>query len=171
MREPVWDSWQEVNGTDITADQSAFDGLTAGLQFTDFTTGRAGLMCELPAGRYTIQVGFYGEALEDGTSSFGCELWGSGNDGICQEICDITGLAGSGIADMTNADNTSRLFYDDLTVSEFSLWNDITSGNLLSGGLGFVEFTSRGITRLAPRFYGVGDTTESKRMKALVRLR
>ena len=167
---PIQSNWTPINAVDVTADQTALDGSNSGYRFTDFTVGRQNLMAELPPGKVTIQVCFQGEGANNG-DSFACQLLGAGNDGICQEICDITGVLGSGWCDITDQDATTRLWVDDLTVSEFSLWNDITTGNLLSNGPGFIEFTSRGITQLSPRFYNVGDATEITRIKAYMRFR
>lgn len=161
-------SWTPLGNIDITADQTAIDGLTAGYRFTDYTEGRAEFIRTISPGKCTVQVGFYGEALWDTTSSFGCEIW-AGDGRVCQQVCDVTGLSGAGIADFTNADNTDRVMYDDLTVGEWTLWEDVTARNLLSDGLGYVEFTSRGMTDFFLRAYNIGDTTEVKRLRAMMR--
>jgi hypothetical protein len=160
--------WQEMRGgVDVTTDDAAIDGLTAGRRLTDFTKNRT--LFALQPGAHMVQVGFYAEAAEDATGSFGCELWAAGLDKIPQRVCDVTGLAGPAIADLTNADNTTRLFYDDLTVADTSEWGDVSTGNLLSDGLAWVCFSSRGAAYLWPRYYNVGDATEAKRIKALVK--
>lgn len=165
----TWAGWQEMRGgVDCTADDTALDGVTAGLRLTDFTKNR--VLTELQPGRHLVQVGFYAEGPgEDATASFGCELWAAGRDKIPQKVCDITGLCGPSIADMTNRDYTLRMFYDDLTVADATLWGDVTTRNLLSDGLGAVEFSSHGSAYLWPRFYKVGDATEAERIKALVK--
>jgi hypothetical protein len=70
---------------------------------------------------------------------------------------------------MSQADLTTRMFYDDLTVADTTEWLDVTTGNLLSDGLAWVCFSSRGARWLWPRFYNVGDATEADRIKALVK--
>jgi hypothetical protein len=161
--------WQEMRGgVDVTADDPSIDGLTKGRRLTDFTANR--YLFELQPGAHMVQVGFHAEGPgEDATASFGCELWAAGLDKIPQRVCDITGLCGPAIADLSQADLTTRLFYDDLTVADTTEWLDVTTGNLLSDGLAWVCFSSRGARWLWPRFYNVGDATEADRIKALVK--
>lgn len=173
MRE-LWSAWTRLrHDIDVTLDDTAIDGTAAGRQLTDFSVYRpvdtSGGATELPREPCTVQLGFYGAAPEDGTASFGCEIWLSPVGGPCQKICDITGLSGNDWADFTEADTSARLFYEDLTVHDTTLWGDITTRNLLKDGMGIVEFTSRGMTMIYPRFYNVGDGTECERIKALMR--
>jgi hypothetical protein len=167
MRE-MWTNWIRLrNDTDVTVDDTAIDGTTPGRQFTDFSANHT--VTELPFEPCTVQIGFYGEAPEDATASFGCRLWVSPRWGPCQKVCEITGLCGPNFADFTAADSSARLFYDDLTIAESTLWGDITTRNLLSDAMGLVEFSSRGMSFIYPEFYNVGDGTECTRIKALLR--
>ena len=167
--------WVPLRGdVDVTLDDAAVDGSSAGFQLTDFTdqrpTDTSAGVTDIPPGARMVQVGFYGETPEDATGSFGCELWVGTPGGPAQKVCDVTGLAGDGWADLTAADATTRLFYDDLTVADSSFWGgDVTTGNLLSDGMGWVCFSARGMSWIFPRFYNVGDNTEVMRIKVLMR--
>jgi hypothetical protein len=175
MRE-TWATWIPLRGgLDVTVDDAAIDGSTKNCRLTDFTVSRGpdstrGGITDLPPGTHMVQVGFYGETPLDATGSFSCEIWMGSSGGPWQTVCDVTGLAGDGWADLTQKDLTTRLFYDDLSVSDITKWNgDVTTGNLLSDGMGWVSFCSRGQTMIWPRFYNIGDTTEVDRIKALMR--
>lgn len=178
MRErETWAAWVPLRGDiDVTLDDTAIDGSNPGYRLTDFTVSRGpdstkGGVTDLPPGTHMVQVGFYGEIHNDATGSFGCELW-VGNPGRTpwQKVCDVTGLAGAGWADMSVPDATNRLFYDDLSVSDTTKWlGEVTTGNLLGDGMGWVCFCSRGYSMIFPRFYKVGDATEVTRIKALMR--
>lgn len=170
----VWPAFIELRGgIDVTQDDTPIDGLTAGLRLWDYTTTH-GIdtsvgPTRLPVGASNVEIGFYAEAPDDDTASFGCKIWGKPKNGPVQLICDVTGASGAYIADMTNVDNTTRVFYDDLTVADTSKWLDVTTRNLLSDGMGLVCFSSRHYDWILPLFYNVGDGTEADRIKALMR--
>ena len=156
--------FEKMRREDVTADDTAFDGETAGARYTDITTRDVYLFGPETNG---IEIVFSGEAAEGDT--FGAEIYLITADGWADKIADITGEAGTAWSDMTNADCTTRLFMDTITISDEFHLKEVTvadSGNNRYAKLGLDTLGAKG-TYVG--FHSVGGVGEVKRITPWVR--
>lgn len=149
----------KMRTADVTADDTAFDGSTAGARYTDIT--RRDVIMFDPATN-GIEIFFSGEATEGAT--FGAEIWNITVNGLGEKIADLTGAAGSAWADMTNKDSTERLFMDTVTISDEYHLKEVTvadSGNNRFARVGLDTLGSRGGYI---NFHSIGGANQVKRI-------
>jgi len=162
-------SYEPMRSADVTADDTLIDPSgSAGNWLTDFTSRD---VYELGPETNGVEIIFWAEA--DETDYFGCKLWGGavGTPSIAEFICDMSGQAGAAIADVTNPDNTSRLFVDYIYIFDQAHIDmvgllDSSRGN---NRIAKLAFDTYGYKFLYPEFYTVGDTTEVHRTNAYLR--
>jgi len=110
---------------------------------------------------------FSGEASDAAT--FGAEIYLITRDGWADKVADITGAAGTAWADMTNADSSSRLFMDTVTISDEFHLKEVTvadSGNNRYAKVGLDTLGSMGAYVC---FHSVGGANEVARITPWVR--
>lgn len=134
--------YEKMRTADVTADDTGLDGETVGQYYTDITSRD---IYEFGPETNGAEIMFTGEAVDG--DKFGCQIWGITYDGLGEFICEITGAAGTGVADITNADNTDRLFVDTITIDSEGHVKDVTvadSGNNRYAKIGFDTLGYRG---------------------------
>lgn len=155
--------YEKMRSADVTTDDTAFDGETSGARYTDITTRD---IYEFGPEVNGAEIMFTGEATAG--RSFSCEVWGVTLGGLGEFMCDLSGLAGTAWADLTDADSSARLFIDSLTIIEEEHVKDITvadSGNNRYAKLGFDTLGYGG----AYCRFTVGDATEVSRITPWIR--
>lgn len=93
-----------------------------------------------------VAMMFTGEGVDGDT--FDGFVWGVTNDGWAEAIAEISGTLGTAIADVTNADNTSRLFTDTIEIKQEFHLKEVTvadSGNNRFAKLGWDTLGLKGV--------------------------
>lgn len=164
MMQTIQAIFEKMRTADVTSDDTAFDGVTSGARYTDITKRDVYMYDTAVNG---VEVIFSAEGVN--TDTFGCEVWNISSDGLADKVADITGALGTAVADMTNTDNTSRLFAGTLTIAEEFHLKEVTvadSGNNRFAKLGWDTLGNRGgyIS-----FHSIGGVGEVKRIVPWIR--
>lgn len=164
MMHTIQACYEKMRVEDVTGDDTGFDGVTKGQRYTDITTRDVFIYDTAVNG---VEIIFSAEAVA--TDTFGAEIWNISVDGIADKVADITGAAGTAVADMTNIDDTSRLFMHSITITEEFHLKEVTvadSGNNRFAKVGLDTLGSKGG---AITFHSVGGAGEVKRITPWVR--
>ena len=159
-----------LRNADVTADDTALTLDTAGLnKCTDITRSRDWL--ELDPAWNSAEFIVWSEGVENDT--FGVELWGlmksPGSKSIGCLLADCTGTLGTCIADVTNPDNTSRLFADDITISAQYHITDFSAHDNDDDRITRIKVEFKGLYGLYSRWYNVGGAGEAERINLWMR--
>lgn len=164
MMHTIQACYEKMRVADVTLDDTGFDGVTKGQRYTDITT-RDVYMYDTAANG--VEIMFSGECVDGDT--FGAEIWNISTDGIGDKVADITGAAGTAVADMTNMDNTSRLFMDTITISEEFHLKEVTVADSANNRFAKIGLDTLGSKGGAVTFHSVGGAGEVKRITPWVR--
>ncbi len=141
----------KMRTADVTADDTAIDGSTSGYRLTDITKRD---VIEYDPACNGIEIVFSAEGADNNT--FGARIWNFTNDGIAQKAADITGALGTAWADLTNADNTSRLWADSITIdAEFHI-KEVTVADTANNRIARVGMDTVGYRGGYVEFHNVG---------------
>ena len=122
--------YTKMRPTDVTTDDISIDGSTSGYRLTDITERD---VIEYDPAANGIEIIFSAEGANGDT--FGAYIWNIAQGGIAERVAEITCALGTAWADMTNADSTTRLFADTVTISTEYHLKEVTvadSGNTLN---------------------------------------
>lgn len=164
MQHVIQNGYNKMRTLDVTADDAALDGLTKGNKYTDITTRD---IFEFDTGANVVEIMFSGEGID--TDKFGAEIWNVTLDGLAEFVADVTGTAGKAIADMTDMDNTSRLFCDDVSVIDSDHLKSVAVADQGNDRYSKISYAPFGAKAGYIRFYNVGGAGEVKRIVPRVR--
>ena len=164
MLQTIQASYEKMRSEDVTVDDTGFDGVTKGQRLTDITTRDVFIYDTATNG---VSVMFSAEAVDGDT--FGAEIWNITNNGIADKVADITGIIGTAVADMTNVDDTSRLFGDTVTISEEFHLKEVTVADSGNNRFAKVGWDTLGCRGGYISFHSVGGAGEAKRITPYVR--
>jgi hypothetical protein len=156
--------YEKMRTADVTADDTGLDGETTGQWLTEITQRDVYMYDTAVNG---VEIIFSGEAVDGDT--FGAEIWNISVDGIADKVADITGIAGTAVADITNKDNTSRLFMDSITISEEFHLKEVTVADHANNRFAKVGLDTLGSKGGYVSFHSIGGVGEVKRITPWVR--
>ncbi|HIJ71153.1 MAG TPA: hypothetical protein HPP87_07295 [Planctomycetes bacterium] len=158
-----------LRSSDVTADDDALVPETLGANMLSDFTNRDCL--DLDEAWNNGEIICWAEGVDNDT--FGVEIWGLAKGPYTRRIgtlmADITGTLGTAIADVSNPDNTSRLFADDMTISEQYHLTDISAHDNNDNRICKLTVDFNGLSGLCARFYNVGGAGEAERINLWMR--
>jgi hypothetical protein len=155
MIHTIQNSYTKLRKLDITEADVTMDGGVAGSKLTEVTDRD---YVEFGTDVNGIALVFSGEAVDGDT--FDAFVWGVTNEGWAEAIAEISGTVGTAIADVTNADNTSRLFVDTINIKDEFHLKDVTvadSGNNRYAKLGWDTLGLKGMYICVTAVGGAGE--------------
>lgn len=149
----------KMRTADVTADDTAIDGSTSGYRLTDITKRD---IIEFGPETNGIEIIFSAEGVNNDT--FGAGLWVVSQEGWGEKAADLTCALGLAWADMTNVDNTSRLFADTATIdAEFHL-KDVTVADTGNDRMVRIGLDTLGARGAYVEFHSIGGVGQAKRL-------
>jgi len=159
MNYTIQASFEKMRSADVTADDTAIDGSTSGYRLTDITKRDI-----ITFGPETngIEIMFTAEGVDGDV--FGAKIWNISNEGIALKVADITGALGTAWADITNADNTTRLFADSITIDAEYHLKEVTVADTANNRMARIGLDTLGCKGSYVEFHTVGGAGEAERI-------